>query len=146
MSEMNQNDPFEHLTIAEPPVAENVEAEDEGQIGVELPFDKLFDYLQRVLEEGTARRVILRDRNARVLLDVPLGPSALFGAVGFMLMPLWMRIVTVVGVLSSITVEIQREVRDDEAFAEGSGEAPSTRKQRITIERDETGVNENDVV
>ena len=144
---MNQNDQFEHLTIAEPP-AENAETEDEDGAwdGVELPFDQLFEYLQRALEEGTARRLILRDRSARVLLDVPLGPSVLVGVVGFMLMPLWLRIVAVVGALSSITVEIQREVRDDEASGEVSGEAPSARKQRIIIERDEADANEGDVV
>lgn len=144
---MNHNDKYEHLTIHERSIGDH-EEETEGEAvgGVEVPFEKLFEYLQMVLEEGAARRLILRDRNSRVLLDVPLGPSALVGAVGFLLMPLWLRIVTVVGVLSSITVEIQREVRDEGGFGEASGDVPSARKQRITIEHDEGEDQEDDVV
>ncbi|MCY3835424.1 MAG: DUF4342 domain-containing protein [Anaerolineaceae bacterium] len=138
---MNANDRYEHLTVG---AADAVEPEEEfaedQRNGVDVPIDRLFEFLQKVLEEGAARRLILRDRQARVLLDVPLGPSALVGTVGFLLIPMWLRIVTIVGVLSSITVEIQREVVDEDEAGEAQSGPPLPRKQRITIERDEENV------
>ena len=144
---MNDNDRYEHLTMRDPANdRHNEESERETQDRNEIPIDQLFEFLQKVLEEGAARRLILRDRSSRVLLDVPLGPSALVGAVGFLLMPLWLRIVTVVGVLSSITVEIQREIQDEESEEDSRRRAADVRKQRITIERDEGEVPEDDAV
>ena len=144
---MDTHDRYEHLTTREPASERQDEDTEHDTPGnVDIAFDQLFEYLQRVLEEGSARRLILRDRSSRVLLDVPLGTSALVGAVGFLLMPLWLRIVTVVGVLSSITVEIQREVRDDESEAESQGPAASAQKQRITIVHDDGKTPADDTV
>lgn len=144
---MNHNDRYEHLTMRDPSNdGHDEESERETHSGVEIPFDQLFEFLQKVLEEGAARRLILRDRSSRVLLDVPLGPSALVGAVGFLLMPLWLRIVTVVGVLSSITVEIQREIQDEDSEEESQSRAAGVQKQRITIEHDVGEVPEDDIV
>ncbi len=139
---MSQRDEeFEHLTIAEAPAEEFEEVEqEEPKEREELPVAELLDYLRKVLEEGTARRLILRDRNERVLLDLPLAPTALFGAFGLLLMPLWMRIVTVVGLLSSVTIEILREVNDENSGKEG--ESAKERKQRVVIEQEEADKSE----
>lgn len=139
---MYANGNHEHMSGADEPATNQEDAagarDDEAKrvsASVDIPVDKLFEFVQKVLDEGSARRLVLRERAGRVLLDVPLGPSALVGAFGFLLMPLWLRIVTVVGVLSSITIEIHREITDDEAA--GDDPAAGGRAQRITIESDD---------
>lgn len=144
---MNANDRYEHLTVeADDGAGQEEEFAQERRDSMDVPIERLFELLQKVLEEGAARRLILRDRQSRVLLDVPLGPTALVGTVGFLLMPLWLRIVAVVGVLSSITVEIQREVGQEDEADEGQSEPPIARKQRIVIERDEKITSDDDEV
>ena len=70
----------------------------------EVKSEDLLDYLKSVLEEGTARRIIVRNKEGRDLLNFPLA----VGVIGIVLAPFWIAVAGIVGLAQSFTVVVER--------------------------------------
>ena len=66
---------------------------------------KLKEKLKELIREGNVRRIILKNPNGRVLLDMPLNA----GVVGLALAPLWAAIATAAVLATDYTVAVERD-------------------------------------
>jgi hypothetical protein len=66
---------------------------------------KLVEKLKALVREGNVRRVILKNPQGRVLLDMPLNA----GLVGVALVPFWAAVATVAAVASDFSIVIERD-------------------------------------
>jgi Domain of unknown function (DUF4342) len=69
---------------------------------------KVVEKVKALVHEGNVRRVILKNAQGRVLLDMPLNA----GLVGMALLPFWTTVATIVVAASDYTIAIERD-RDD---------------------------------
>jgi hypothetical protein len=76
--------------------------------------DQLVDTLKRLLREGNVRRILVKSRQGRTLLDLPVNA----GIVGFLLAPAWVTLGTVAALVGGLTVDVER--------AQSSGESDSS--------------------
>lgn len=67
--------------------------------------DKLKDRLKELIREGNVRRIVLKNPNGRVLLDMPLNA----GVVGLALAPFWAAIAAVAVLATDYTVGVERD-------------------------------------
>lgn len=67
--------------------------------------EQLKDRLKELIREGNVRRVILKNPNGRVLLDMPLNA----GVVGLALAPFWAAVAAVAVLATDYTVAIERD-------------------------------------
>jgi hypothetical protein len=67
---------------------------------------ELVDVIKRLLHEGNVRRIVIRDRRGRTVLEVPVT----LGVVAFVAAP----IMTAVGTLAALAVDWSIEVERDE--------------------------------
>lgn len=76
----------------------------------EMAGSELGDFLKKAFHEVTVRRVIVKNKNGRVLLDIP----AAVGAIG--LIPpllLWTAGITAVAVLTNCSVTVVRDAKEE---------------------------------
>ncbi len=66
--------------------------------------EELLDYIKSVIKEGSAKRIIVRNKEGKDLLNFPLA----VGVVGVILAPLWVAIAGIVGLASEFTVVVER--------------------------------------
>ena len=66
---------------------------------------KLKEKLKGLIHEGNVRRVILKNAQGRVLIDMPLNA----GLVGVALVPFWAAVATVVVAASDYSIVIERD-------------------------------------
>ena len=66
--------------------------------------ENLVDELKRILHEGNVRRVIVRAKDGRDLLNVPLT----VGVIGLYLVPLFVAVAAIVGLAKEFTIVIER--------------------------------------
>lgn len=66
---------------------------------------KLKEKLKELIHEGNVRRIVLKNPQGRVLLDVPLNA----GVVGAALLPFWAAVATVAVLATDYTVVVERD-------------------------------------
>lgn len=67
--------------------------------------ENLADQLKKLLHEGNVRRVIVRAKDGRELLNVPLT----VGVVGLYLAPLFVAVAAIVGLAKEFTIVVERK-------------------------------------
>jgi hypothetical protein len=91
---------------------------------IEIAGNELVDRVKQLLEESSARRVTIRDRNGQELLTAPLT----FGVVAGGLITYAAPLLAAVGALAALVTRVQLEivrVVDDEDAAETSEQPPT---------------------
>jgi len=78
---------------------ENVKYE-EFSVNGELLISKIKD----LLHEGNIRRIIIKDDQARTLIEIPLT----IGVVGALLLPVWAAIGAVAALAANLTIVVER--------------------------------------
>lgn len=66
---------------------------------------KLVERLKAVIKEGNVRRIVLRNPQGRVLLDLPLNA----GIAGAALLPFWAAVASVAVLATDYTVLVERD-------------------------------------
>lgn len=66
---------------------------------------KLVDQLKALIKEGNVRRVVLRNPQGRVLLDVPLNA----GLAASVLLPFWAAVASVAVLATDFTIQVERD-------------------------------------
>lgn len=66
---------------------------------------KLVEQLKALIKEGNVRRVVLRNPQGRVLLDVPLNA----GVAASVLLPFWAAVASVAVLATDFTIQIERD-------------------------------------
>lgn len=66
---------------------------------------KLVEKLKSLIKEGNVRRVVLRNPQGRVLLDVPLNA----GLAASVLLPFWAAVASVAVLATDFTIQVDRD-------------------------------------
>lgn len=66
--------------------------------------DRLVETVKRIVREGNARRIVIRNDEDRVLLEFPLTA----GVVGAALLPMWAAIGAVAALVGNCSIEVER--------------------------------------
>jgi uncharacterized protein DUF4342 len=72
---------------------------------IQVKGGKLKAKLKELIREGNVRRVIIRNREGRVLLDMPLNA----GVVGAALLPFWVAVGGIVALAKDFTIAVERD-------------------------------------
>jgi hypothetical protein len=67
--------------------------------------DRLVETVKRIVREGNARRIVIRNDEDRVLLEFPLTA----GVVGAALLPMWAAIGAVAALVGNCSIEVERK-------------------------------------
>ena len=67
--------------------------------------ENLADQLKKIFKEGNVRRVIVRAKDGRELLNVPLT----VGVIGLYLAPLFVAVAAIVGLAKEFTIVVERK-------------------------------------
>jgi hypothetical protein len=70
--------------------------------------DRLLETVKRIVKEGTARRIVIRNDEDRVLLEFPLTA----GVVGAALLPMWAAVGAVAALVGNCSIEVERRSED----------------------------------
>ncbi len=70
---------------------------------------KLVEQLKALIKEGNVRRVVLRNPQGRVLMDVPLNA----GVAASVLLPFWAAVASVAVLATDFTIQIERDPGTD---------------------------------
>lgn len=70
----------------------------------EVKSEELLDYVKSVIHEGTAKKIVIRNKEGKDLLAVPLA----VGVVGVVFAPIAMAIAGVIGMANEFTVVVER--------------------------------------
>ncbi len=81
---------------------------------IELAGHELVDFVQDLVAQGNARRVILRNKAGRVLLEVPLTGAAVVGGAVALAAPVLAALGAAAAMLAEVKLEIERDDDDDE--------------------------------
>jgi hypothetical protein len=82
---------------------------------VQAAGEDLFNRADDLIQEGNARRVIVRNRDDDILMRVPLNPAIIVGALVTIINPVLTVVMVVVALLAHLKVEIVREQGDETA-------------------------------
>lgn len=72
---------------------------------IQVKGAKLKAKLKELIREGNVRRVVIRNSQGRVLLDMPLNA----GVVGAALLPFWVAVGAVVALAKDFTIMVERD-------------------------------------
>jgi len=90
---------------------------------IEVSGQKLMEELKNIVHEGNVRHVKIKNKEGKILLDMPLT----VGAVGVLLLPFWAGVAAIVGLANEFTLTVEREEPAAEPASEPGGEpAPDT--------------------
>jgi hypothetical protein len=78
----------------------------------EIAGGQLVDRIKDIIEEGNVRRVIIRNPEGRVLLEIPLTVGAVAGGALLFLYPVIAAVGALAALVARVTVEIVREEPD----------------------------------
>lgn len=76
----------------------------------ETTGDRLLETVRRLVREGNARRITIRNQDDHVVLTFPLAA----GVVGAALLPVWAGIGAVAALLGNCSIEVERRPDADE--------------------------------
>jgi len=67
--------------------------------------DKLLETVKRIVREGNARRIVIRNEEDKVLVEFPLTA----GVVGAALLPVWAAVGAVAALVGNCSIEVERK-------------------------------------
>ena len=70
----------------------------------EVKSEDLLDELKKLVHEGNVRRIIVKAKDGRELLNFPLAA----GIIGVVLLPFWAAVAAIVGLAKEFTVVVER--------------------------------------
>ena len=79
---------------------------------LEVAGNQVVDRVRQLIEEGNVRRLILRNTEGRVLLEIPLTAGVAVGGAVFWLNPLLAGLGAIAALLARVSIEIVREEPD----------------------------------
>ena len=68
--------------------------------------DGLLDTVKRIVREGNARRITIKNEAGKVLMEIPLT----IGVVGVVLIPVWIAIGTIAALAGKYTIVVEKRV------------------------------------
>jgi len=68
--------------------------------------DKLLDTIKKIIREGNARRITIKNEAGKVLMEIPLS----IGIVGVVLIPVWIAIGTIAALAGRYTIVVEKRV------------------------------------
>lgn len=81
---------------------------------IEVAGNELVDRVKDLVEEGNVRRLIIRNANNDVLIEVPLTPAVVVGGVATVWNPILAALGTLAAALAKIKIEVVRVEDIDE--------------------------------
>jgi hypothetical protein len=66
--------------------------------------EKVVEKIKELLHEGNIRRVILKDKDGRILIEIPLT----IGVVGAILLPVWAAIGAIAALAAELTIVVEK--------------------------------------
>ena len=73
--------------------------------------DKVVGKIKELIHQGNVRRIIIKNEEGRSLIEVPLS----VGVVGAVLAPMWAAIGAVAALVSSCSIEVERDQDSEES-------------------------------
>ena len=73
--------------------------------------DKVISKIKELIHQGNVRRIIIKNEDGRSIIEVPLS----VGVVGAVLAPMWAAIGAVAALVSSCSIEVEREPEAEDA-------------------------------
>jgi len=89
---------------------------------IEVAGHQVLTEIQKLIDQGNARRVILRNKSGRVLLEIPLTAGVAVGGVAALMAPVAAAIGAMVALVSEVKLEIHRVDEPIEAELEAPKE------------------------
>ena len=81
---------------------------------MEVAGNELVDRVKGLVAEGNVRRLIIRNANNEVLIEVPLTPAVVVGGVATIMNPVLAALGALAGLIAKLKIEIVREESVDE--------------------------------
>ena len=72
--------------------------------------DRLLETVKRIVREGNARRIVIRNEDDKVILEFPLTA----GVVGAALLPVWAAVGAVAALVGNCSIEVERRPEKEE--------------------------------
>ena len=79
--------------------------------------DKLLETVKKIVREGNARRILIRNDEDRVILEFPLTA----GVVGAALLPMWAAVGAVAALIGNCSIEVERRGEPEADVEEPAG-------------------------
>lgn len=73
--------------------------------------EKVIAKIKELLHEGNVRHVVIKAEDGRTLIEFPVT----VGVAGALLVPVWAAVGAIAAIVASCSIEVEREVEDDEA-------------------------------
>lgn len=100
---------------------------------LEVAGNQVVDRVRQLIDEGNVRRLILRNPEGRVLLEIPLTAGVAVGGAVFWLNPLLAGLGAIAALLARVSIEIVREEPD--AIIQDAKEKAKDVKEDLTGKR-----------
>ncbi len=81
---------------------------------IEISADNLMDNMRDLVDKGNMRRLLIRNANGDVLLDIPLTAGVITGVLFLLFLRFWLVVGAIAAVVLKINIEVVR-VSDDQA-------------------------------
>lgn len=85
------------------------EAQGKARESHRVSGDKVLGKIRELIHQGNVRRIIIKNDEGRSLIEVPLS----VGVVGAVLVPVWAAIGAVAALVTSCSIEVEREPGSD---------------------------------
>ena len=97
---------------------------------IEVAGNELVDRVKDLVREGNVRRLIIRNANNEVLIEVPLTPAVVVGGVATIMAPLAAALGAFAALIAKVKIEVVRidEVNDDTETIEISSDKVSSKE------------------
>ena len=96
---------------------------------VEVAGNELVDRVKELVREGNVRRLIIRNANSEVLIEVPLTPAVVVGGVATIINPVLAALGALAALIARVKIEVVRvdEVDDETETIEISSDKVNTK-------------------
>lgn len=71
-------------------------------------IDRVIDRITKLVDEGNARRILVRDRAGVTIIEVPLS----LGVVGAFLLPVWAAIAAIAAIVTDAVVTVEKRTEE----------------------------------
>jgi hypothetical protein len=72
--------------------------------------ETLMSKVQELLNESNVRRILIKNQNGQVLLDIPLTAGLIGGAIGVAFFPVIIAVAAIGGMVARLTLVVERRV------------------------------------
>lgn len=93
---------------------------------IEISADNLMDNMRDLVDKGNMRRLLIRNANGDVLLDIPLTAGVITGVLFLLFLRFWLVVGVIAAVVLKINIEVVR-VSDAQATQQQNAADPISR-------------------